>query len=90
MLTRCLNIYIPWLTSWERLLIPPAHPTDLFIRSSAVPPDILDYPTSTDMVEREGSNVTLVCAARGSPKPVITWRRENNAPFTVGTGPEGE
>lgn len=63
---------------------------DLFIRSSAVPPDILDYPTSTDMVEREGSNVTLVCAARGSPKPVITWRRENNAPFTVGTGPEGE
>ncbi|KAL5279051.1 LSAMP.2 family protein [Megaselia abdita] len=42
-----------------------------------VPPDILDYPTSTDMVVREGSNVTLKCAATGSPEPTITWRREN-------------
>ncbi|CAD7086328.1 unnamed protein product [Hermetia illucens] len=41
-----------------------------------VPPDILDYPTSTDMVVREGSNVTLKCAATGSPEPTITWRRE--------------
>lgn len=31
----------------------------------AVPPDILDYPTSTDMVVTEGSNVTLRCAATG-------------------------
>uniref|UniRef100_A0A1A9ZDS4 Ig-like domain-containing protein n=1 Tax=Glossina pallidipes TaxID=7398 RepID=A0A1A9ZDS4_GLOPL len=42
-----------------------------------VPPDILDYPTSTDMVVREGSNVTLKCAATGSPEPTIIWRREN-------------
>ncbi|XP_048517452.1 neurotrimin isoform X3 [Dendroctonus ponderosae] len=42
-----------------------------------VPPDILDYPTSTDMVVREGSNVSLQCAAAGSPEPTITWRREN-------------
>lgn len=55
-----------------------------------VPPDILDFPTSTDMVVREGSNVSLVCAARGSPTPIITWRRENNSPFTVGAGPEGK
>uniref|UniRef100_A0AAG5D493 Ig-like domain-containing protein n=2 Tax=Anopheles atroparvus TaxID=41427 RepID=A0AAG5D493_ANOAO len=41
-----------------------------------VPPDILDYPTSTDMVVREGSNVTLRCAAVGSPPPAIVWRRE--------------
>ncbi|XP_035772841.1 lachesin-like isoform X2 [Anopheles albimanus] len=41
-----------------------------------VPPDILDYPTSTDMVVREGSNVTLRCAAVGSPTPTIVWRRE--------------
>ncbi|XP_055635167.1 neurotrimin-like isoform X2 [Toxorhynchites rutilus septentrionalis] len=41
-----------------------------------VPPDILDYPTSTDMVVREGSNVTLRCAATGSPAPTIVWRRE--------------
>lgn len=31
----------------------------------SVPPDILDYPTSTDMVVTEGSNVTLRCAATG-------------------------
>lgn len=42
------------------------------------------------MVVREGGNETLVCAARGSPPPVITWRRENNLPFTVGAGPEGK
>uniref|UniRef100_A0A182QF62 Ig-like domain-containing protein n=1 Tax=Anopheles farauti TaxID=69004 RepID=A0A182QF62_9DIPT len=41
-----------------------------------VPPDILDYPTSTDMVVREGSNVTMRCAAVGSPAPTIVWRRE--------------
>uniref|UniRef100_A0A336MRQ9 CSON006134 protein n=1 Tax=Culicoides sonorensis TaxID=179676 RepID=A0A336MRQ9_CULSO len=48
-----------------------------------VPPDILDYPTSTDMVVREGSNVTLRCAASGSPEPVITWRRENGDPIVL-------
>ncbi|XP_070489902.1 neurotrimin-like [Chironomus tepperi] len=42
-----------------------------------VPPDILDFPTSTDMIVREGSNVTLKCAATGSPAPIITWRREH-------------
>ncbi|KAG5676473.1 putative Mast/stem cell growth factor receptor Kit [Polypedilum vanderplanki] len=41
-----------------------------------VPPDILDFPTSTDMIVREGNNVTLRCAATGSPAPTITWRRE--------------
>lgn len=53
----------------------------LFTRSHlfilpAVPPDILDYPTSTDMNVREGSNVSLRCAASGSPSPNITWRKE--------------
>ncbi|KAJ8682189.1 hypothetical protein QAD02_017981 [Eretmocerus hayati] len=44
-----------------------------------VPPDILDHPTSTDMIVREGSNVTLKCAATGTPEPTITWRREAGA-----------
>lgn len=56
----------------------------------AVPPDILDYPTSTDMVIREGSNVTLKCAASGSPKPNITWRREGGELIAQGNGQEGE
>ncbi|XP_055542497.1 lachesin-like [Wyeomyia smithii] len=49
-----------------------------------VPPNILDYPTSTDMVVREGSNVTLKCAASGSPQPSIIWRREGNEPISSG------
>ncbi|XP_046477409.1 limbic system-associated membrane protein isoform X1 [Neodiprion pinetum] len=51
-----------------------------------VPPDILDYPTSTDMVVREGSNVTLRCAVTGSPTPTITWRREDSHPIPLGNG----
>ncbi|PSN54838.1 hypothetical protein C0J52_02936, partial [Blattella germanica] len=53
-----------------------------------VPPDILDYPTSTDMVVREGTNVTLRCAATGSPQPNITWRREGGEPIPLGNGQE--
>ncbi|XP_044757847.1 neurotrimin-like [Coccinella septempunctata] len=53
-----------------------------------VPPDILDYPTSTDMVVREGSNVTMRCAATGSPEPTITWRREGGEYIPIGTGKE--
>ncbi|GBP28227.1 Lachesin [Eumeta japonica] len=41
-----------------------------------VPPDILDYPTSSDQVAREGANVTLRCAAHGVPTPHVVWRRE--------------
>lgn len=55
-----------------------------------VPPDILDYPTSSDMVVREGSNVTLKCAANGVPQPSITWRRENLESIPVGNGLEGK
>ncbi|XP_034950443.1 neurotrimin-like [Chelonus insularis] len=46
-----------------------------------VPPDIIDHETSTDMVVREGSNVTLRCTATGSPTPNITWRREDGQIF---------
>ncbi|CAO1318238.1 unnamed protein product [Diamesa serratosioi] len=53
-----------------------------------VPPDILDYPTSTDMVVREGSNVTLKCAATGSPPPTITWRREGGEKIMLPGGIE--
>ena len=56
----------------------------------SVPPDILDYPTSTDMVVREGSNVTLKCAATGSPSPNITWRREGGEKIMLLGGSEGE
>ena len=56
----------------------------------SVPPDILDYPTSTDMVVREGSNVTLRCAATGTPEPTVTWRREAGGTITLSNWREGE
>ncbi|XP_020280041.1 protein amalgam-like [Pseudomyrmex gracilis] len=49
-----------------------------------VPPDILDYPTSTDMVVREGSNVSMRCEATGFPKPTIMWKREDGEQIVLG------
>lgn len=56
----------------------------------SVPPDILDYSTSSDMVVREGSNVSLRCAATGSPEPSIAWRREGGEAIPLGNGQEGK
>lgn len=41
------------------------------------------------MVVKEGSNVTLKCAATGSPTPIITWRREGGEPISLSGGVEG-
>lgn len=42
------------------------------------------------MVVREGSNVTLKCAATGSPTPNITWRREGGERIMLHGGSDGE
>ncbi len=42
-----------------------------------MPPTIVDKDTSTDMVVRESSNVTLTCKAHGYPEPYVMWRRED-------------
>lgn len=44
---------------------------------STVPPTIIDKETSTDIVVREASNVTLTCRASGYPEPYVMWRRED-------------
>ncbi|XP_054721618.1 lachesin-like [Uloborus diversus] len=49
-----------------------------------VPPDILDEGSSSDVIVREGANVTLTCKAVGYPTPNITWRREDNEPIPLG------
>lgn len=56
----------------------------------SVPPDILDYPTSNDMVVKEGSNVTLKCEATGSPEPTIIFRREDGEPILLPGNIEGK
>lgn len=55
-----------------------------------VPPDIIDYQTSTDMVVREGTNVTLRCAATGSPAPTINWRREDGRQISLNKTEQGK
>lgn len=42
------------------------------------------------MIVREGHNITLTCAATGSPEPVITWRRERNKPLLSIGSEEGK
>lgn len=41
------------------------------------------------MIVREGHNITLTCAAVGSPEPVITWRRERGKPLLSVGSQEG-
>lgn len=37
-----------------------------------MPPIIVESGASNDMVVREGSNVTLVCKAKGYPEPYVS------------------
>ncbi|XP_076038503.1 lachesin-like isoform X2 [Oratosquilla oratoria] len=48
-----------------------------------VPPDIVDQESSGDIIAQEGSDVKLRCRARGSPKPTVTWKREDAQQITV-------
>ncbi|KAJ0178851.1 hypothetical protein K1T71_005626 [Dendrolimus kikuchii] len=48
-----------------------------------VPPDIVDSDSSGEVIIHEGDNVSLHCAASGTPQPLITWRREDSAQMTV-------
>lgn len=42
-----------------------------------IPPDIMDDESSDGMVTHEGGNIRLRCVATGSPKPIVTWKRED-------------
>jgi Immunoglobulin domain len=42
-----------------------------------VPPNIDDALSSTDVIVREGANVTLTCIATGSPLPSVRWKRDD-------------
>ncbi|KAG4079519.1 hypothetical protein HA402_005216, partial [Bradysia odoriphaga] len=48
-----------------------------------VPPNIDDSLSSSDVIVREGSNVTLRCRATGSPMPSVKWKRDDNAKINI-------
>ncbi len=48
-----------------------------------MPPRILNKDQDTDLVVREGDNLTLSCEALGHPRPQIIWRRDDGDPIMV-------
>lgn len=49
----------------------------------AVPPNIDDALSSSDVIVREGSNVSLTCHASGSPPPSIKWKRDDGSKINI-------
>lgn len=43
----------------------------------AVPPDIINEESSTDIAVQEQEDTVLTCRATGNPTPRVTWRRED-------------
>lgn len=54
-----------------------------FFYNLTVPPNIDDSLSSSDVIVREGSNVTLRCRATGSPQPTVKWKRDDNAKINI-------
>lgn len=51
-----------------------------------IPPDIMDLDDSADLLTaKENSDLRLRCQATGTPKPVVTWRREDGGNITLRT-----
>ena len=49
-----------------------------------VPPNIIDEESSPSSVTiRENHNASLQCSAEGTPKPTITWRREDQKKIII-------
>ena len=53
------------------------HELHFYLVPLVVPPNIIDETSSGDTLATEGRSVTLNCDATGTPKPTITWRRED-------------
>lgn len=51
-----------------------------------MPPTIDDSASSSDVIVREGSDLSLSCQAKGSPAPGVKWRREDGRKITAGKG----
>lgn len=56
----------------------------------SVPPNIDDSLSSSDVIVREGANVTLMCHASGSPTPNVKWKRDDGAKININKSLSGE
>lgn len=63
---------------------------DNFACIFAVPPNIEDALTSTDVVVREGVDVMLRCRASGSPEPSVKWKRDDNSKISINKNVSGK
>ncbi|KAG8229139.1 hypothetical protein J437_LFUL009728 [Ladona fulva] len=48
-----------------------------------LPPNIDDNLSSSDVIVREGANVTLNCHASGSPPPSVRWKRDDGNKIAI-------
>ncbi|XP_049814718.1 lachesin-like isoform X1 [Schistocerca nitens] len=48
-----------------------------------VPPNIDDSLSSSDVIVREGADVTLTCHASGSPPPSVKWKRDDGSKIAI-------
>ena len=55
-----------------------------------MPPDIVDNESSNDVIAQEGSDVKLRCRARGSPRPIVTWKREDGQHIAINKSTTGK
>lgn len=51
----------------------------MYVYLLAVPPNIDDNASSSDVTVGEGANVTMNCRATGSPEPSVRWKRDDNS-----------
>ena len=55
-----------------------------------VPPTIDDAMSNSDVIVREGSDLSFTCHARGSPTPTVKWRREDGRKISFNKSYSGE
>lgn len=64
--------------------------SSILVFSFSVPPNIDDSLSSSDVIVREGTNITLKCRAHGSPQPTIKWKRDDNSKININKSLSGK
>ncbi|GFY51037.1 hypothetical protein TNIN_311371, partial [Trichonephila inaurata madagascariensis] len=77
--------YRPYADEQGRVVDPDdCRKADIFFLGLNFPPYIIEELSSSDLIAREGTNVTLNCASKGYPEPKLSWYREHYKPGDAG------